>query len=77
MHMIGFYPIPIELRLILGNAIPIPEVSKSIQRLIDSIINTIPISFSKAERGFSQINVTMTSQCNKRIKMCQHYYSFR
>ena len=62
-----------KLHLILGNAIPIPEnfpnpVCGVInQPLIGSTSNNISISSSEAERGFSQINITMTSERTKLI----------
>jgi len=37
------------------------KVPKSIQRLIDSVVNTIPVSSIEAERGFSRMNITLTS----------------
>ena len=40
------------------------KVPKSIQRLIDSVVKIIPISSSEAERGFSQMNITMTPRRN-------------
>ena len=40
------------------------KVLKSIQRLIDSVVKIIPISSSEAERGFSQMNITMTPRRN-------------
>ena len=62
-----------ELHSIFGNAIKISEkFSNPVcgvinQPLIDSTTSAIAISSSGAERGFSQINITTTSERNKLI----------
>ena len=73
VYVIGFYWIIMGLYLIFWEYYPDPrKVSKPVcsvinQPLIDSTANTIPIRSSEAERGFSQINTTMTSERNKLI----------
>ena len=64
-----------ELHLIFGNTIPIPEKFPHLvysvinQPLIDSLSNTIPISSFETEFCFSLINITMTSERNKLITL--------